>query len=366
MIIPNTDINLATEVRDVLNSAGGKVGNNVISFFTPAANINYWNKHKPVSLDVAFCQDFDESKPNYNQYWWKADGSCGFKPYGGFAVTQLPGIIDGKLNKWEYELPSGGPTSPYRLGDFAGYNTNALPMIHSLQVPSVVSVKQTNMISITAFITNPNPESITLSDLSTIGDYYPAVYMEYERNGEYRTARGSKPLSEGGFNIDVGINTDTGLNRIGTWTIYPYITNAENNHNYTIPNLNKMIVELKETNLTIRLNAYKTTDGSQSIIWEAYAVNSSGDDVTFTEGSLYLMLADRTPADTVSGPERMIPINEILTAKGNSTTLIASGTIDNIADELWNDTAANAFVIFNPGGYDAQSNILQQRPEANN
>ena len=364
MIIPNTDINLATEVRDVLNGAGGKVGNDIMSFFTPDANINYWNKHKPLPLSVDFCQDFDKSKPNYNQYWWKGeDGFCGLRPREGFAVTSLPGIIDGKLNGWVYVLPSGGPNSPYRLGDFAGYNTNALPMVHSLQVPSVVSVKQTTMISITAFITKPNPESITLSDLFSTGEHYPAVYMEYERNGEYRTARGSKPLSEEGFNIDVGINTDTGLNRIGKWTIYPYITNAGNNYNYTIPNLDKMIVELKETNLTIRLNAYKTTDGSQSIIWEARAVNSSGDDVTFTEGFIYLMFAGRTPDDTIIESERMIPINEISTAKGNSTTLIASGTITNIADELWNDTAAKAFIRFNPGGYAAESNILQQRPE---
>ena len=76
------------------------------------------------------------------------------------------------------------------------------------------------------------------------------------------------------------------------------------------------------------------------------------------------MLSGRTPADTVSGPERMITINEISTAKGNSKTLIASGTVDNIADELWNDTAAKAFVIFNPGGYKDELIILYQRPEA--
>lgn len=48
MIIPNTDVNLATEVRDVLSDAGGVVNNNLVSFFTPDANINKWSKYKPV------------------------------------------------------------------------------------------------------------------------------------------------------------------------------------------------------------------------------------------------------------------------------------------------------------------------------
>ena len=46
MIIPNTKINLATNIRNVLNNAGGTVSNKTSSFFTPAAKINKWSKYK--------------------------------------------------------------------------------------------------------------------------------------------------------------------------------------------------------------------------------------------------------------------------------------------------------------------------------
>lgn len=47
-IIPNTDVNLAGNIRDVLNAAGGSVTNDVITFFQTRANINMWAKYKPV------------------------------------------------------------------------------------------------------------------------------------------------------------------------------------------------------------------------------------------------------------------------------------------------------------------------------
>ena len=47
-IVPNTDVNLAVNVRDVLNSAWGNVTNEVITFFQTRANINEWDKYKPV------------------------------------------------------------------------------------------------------------------------------------------------------------------------------------------------------------------------------------------------------------------------------------------------------------------------------
>lgn len=45
-VIPSTNVNLATNICDVLNAAGGSVGSdgNVASFFTSEAKINKWAK----------------------------------------------------------------------------------------------------------------------------------------------------------------------------------------------------------------------------------------------------------------------------------------------------------------------------------
>ena len=81
MIIPNTDINLATEVRDVLSNAGGIVDNNLSSFFTANAKIKKWSKHKPVKYHSDFPLTEEEYDKLYEDklYWWKAhNGLCGF------------------------------------------------------------------------------------------------------------------------------------------------------------------------------------------------------------------------------------------------------------------------------------------------
>ena len=90
MVIPNKNIVLATDVRDVLNDAGGNVNNKLSSFFTSDANINYWSKRKPLSMTVDHCQDFDPNESNYYYQWWKGeDKNCGLKAFTFGSVTAL-------------------------------------------------------------------------------------------------------------------------------------------------------------------------------------------------------------------------------------------------------------------------------------
>lgn len=119
MIIQEKDINLATDVRDTLNAAGGVVNNNLVSFFNADANINKWAKWKPESYEKDFdLSDEDRFKNNYGF----DSRSIGF----GAPVSELfQNASSGK--SWIYVLPKGGKESPYRLGDFRKYNTDATP-----------------------------------------------------------------------------------------------------------------------------------------------------------------------------------------------------------------------------------------------
>lgn len=117
-IIPNTEVFLPTEVRDVLNSAGGSVTDDTLTFFTKAANINKWARYKPESYPQDAAMSEHERKLNNF----------------GFDVSSMAGIVVPTLiemarsgNTWKYILPSGGKNSPFRLGDFRGYNTEAKP-----------------------------------------------------------------------------------------------------------------------------------------------------------------------------------------------------------------------------------------------
>ena len=53
-VIPNSNVNLATNIRDVLNAAGGSVSNDTLSFFATSAKINKWAFYKPESFKKDF------------------------------------------------------------------------------------------------------------------------------------------------------------------------------------------------------------------------------------------------------------------------------------------------------------------------
>lgn len=118
-IIPNSNVNLASNVRDVLNGVGGSVGNNVTSFFTADAIKAEFSKYKPV---VYANQPFLDDERR-----WKGDNNmCGFTS-GSVMFNDVSALVAAydSGSTFVYDVPSGGTSRPMRLGDFRGYNTDA-------------------------------------------------------------------------------------------------------------------------------------------------------------------------------------------------------------------------------------------------
>lgn len=125
-IIPNTDVNLAGNIRDVLNSAGGNVTNEVITFFQERARLNKWSRHKPTPYRQNFDLDFSYDVTRTAGLVWsmrmpKQPASDSY--FNKFCFAILSGSYEDK--NWTYVLPAGGEAEPLRLGDFRLYNTNA-------------------------------------------------------------------------------------------------------------------------------------------------------------------------------------------------------------------------------------------------
>ena len=113
-VIPNSNINLATNIRDVLNAHGSSCTNDVISFFDSRAKINEDSRYKPVS----YGKNFDMTDADYYAVNW------------GFTIptyANYPAMKTAVANgdTWIYNRPYGGSASPYRLGDFRRYDTDA-------------------------------------------------------------------------------------------------------------------------------------------------------------------------------------------------------------------------------------------------
>lgn len=107
-VLPTTNLKV-DDVADTLRANGGVIGvdeNGMIKLsdlFSEGANINHWSARKP----FASAEDFTET--------WK----CGFT----FDNTFTP-------KRMVYERPTGGSGSPYRLGDFRGYDAKVKPSLY--------------------------------------------------------------------------------------------------------------------------------------------------------------------------------------------------------------------------------------------
>lgn len=173
-VIPNTDVNVQ-DIGQVLNSAGGSVNvNQPLTYFTASAKINKWAKYKP----VVFSQDF----PDRSSEWWKADdGWCGFNPVTTTSHINLVKNYKSNSNTWDYKLIPQG--KPYRLGDFAGYYTDAQPFLASEITKGYSKKFNREYDSDTIYIQHNSVSDyeITLHDLKTkissTGQIYLVAYV---------------------------------------------------------------------------------------------------------------------------------------------------------------------------------------------
>ena len=120
-VIPNTNVNLATNVRDVLNAAGGSVTNDLRSFFKKEAKLDIWALFKPLVFSAPFTDNFP--------LWYKGDnGQCGYEfqwcKGSDVARVAYETISDYRNLEWSHVLPVAGQYM--RLSDFRGYDTECV------------------------------------------------------------------------------------------------------------------------------------------------------------------------------------------------------------------------------------------------
>lgn len=143
-LIPEINVK-AEDIRDTLNANGGSVSNDLLTFFSTSAKVNKWARYKPEDYEKDF--DLTDDERFTNHYGLSMTGYASlFGNHQKVSVTDgkidisedttgfLYKLCKGTLGQFDYILPKGGEDSPYRLGDFRGYNPNAvnpLPQVTS-------------------------------------------------------------------------------------------------------------------------------------------------------------------------------------------------------------------------------------------
>lgn len=107
--LPETGISISL-VKQTIGASSNDLGTLCIH-----PNVNIWAKYKPVTYPSPITDGISD--------WWKGqDKMCGIvHPY----VANASQINSTTIYK--HKSPIGGSNSPYRLGDFRGYDHNALP-----------------------------------------------------------------------------------------------------------------------------------------------------------------------------------------------------------------------------------------------
>lgn len=120
--LPSTNISIS-QVANTLQVSSGDLGYLCSNLH---GRINKWSKYKP----VVWNRITTDGTP---YEWYKAqDGKCGFKAIQWCSVQQvLDHYLTNTPSCWEYQPPTGGMASPYRLGDFRMYDKDAPQFIES-------------------------------------------------------------------------------------------------------------------------------------------------------------------------------------------------------------------------------------------
>lgn len=114
-------------------------------------NVNKWSKRKPFR---------DNVDKHDNLYWWRRS-SLSSDIRAGFFISNTPNVV------WQYAPPTGAGNSPYRMGDFRGYEPSAYPIIN-LNFPNRFGWEQDYEASF-VFTGYENGEVIESEDTGSVG-----------------------------------------------------------------------------------------------------------------------------------------------------------------------------------------------------
>ena len=119
MALPSTGISTSMVAQAI-----GE-GSNDVGTLCKSTKINKWSKWKPISLaKITGLSESDIINANFGLYPQEATQIKNYQWNGSntLAAIQQPPL-------WAYTKPTGGSTSPFRLGDFRNYNHSSLPPV---------------------------------------------------------------------------------------------------------------------------------------------------------------------------------------------------------------------------------------------
>ena len=310
MIIPfNATLNIKT-IAQVLGDAKRTVGQ-----LCTSPNINMWSKRKPVSYS------FTSGRPSD---WYKgATGNYGINAVL-YSAEQMETAMDNKVLGYEYQKPSGGSSSPYRLRDFVGYKTDAKPPIKPTIIKSPLYGSGIVPVSM---IIDPEGSNYSLSYPEFISSLKRSSSLSLclrfkQRGGASQIREFTTPVNGGGSSI----NIDVSQLYNGVFDVYPCF--KDGGRYILIPYANVQEVE-KKTSL-VKLEIRATINSNNHINVSYRGVTESGNSHTFRNVFIKLRFAENINTNKqFQEGESQIAVNDFSTNDGWLTTTITKHRLEN-------------------------------------
>ena len=235
MAIINAPVLLAN-VASIVRAGGTDLADIIAN-----GNINKWAKYKPIvraTIDTVTGQ-WDRTNNTWlaSANWWKGgDGHCGltFSVFSELGTLTNSNAFLYKLYHlqlpWTYTKPSGGSNSPYRLQDFAKYDSDAVPCVGQLAgAGGTIYVPASGQGTRTLVLNYDSPSAgdtnLTLSDFAHGGtpftQFYLAVLMV--KGNRYIVVSSNTRIGNTGSAL---IETEVGYDDIGTWQVVPFLSSV--------------------------------------------------------------------------------------------------------------------------------------------
>ena len=350
MALPSTNIT-TTLVGNTIGVSTRDVG-----ALCTSPNINMWSKCKPLRIS---------GMPNRSLDWWKApDGNCGFSVKQISTYLDLPNIIDGIMNGWEYQKPSGGVNSPYRIADFGGYRHDATPFVMNFHVPDVVAAN-TDFVATCAF-NRATSDLLAIENIATVSECYFGVFIKQKNGSSYRRATSQIKIKDGGTSVIFPKYSLT----YGEWVAYPFISTDIQTDGvpdiqsiyYTLPNVSGKQMQVVSDFLNIQVLAEvhkfgELVDTDQ--INYTIQISNLGGGQTFVNNNIMFRFGNKNHADPIIAGESVKSLGDIYVGSGETKTI--TGWKAGATDIVNSQYGAKVYVLMQSGTKVAEAQVTRPR-----
>ena len=221
MALANGKITAPVSVDDMKSVLGES--SNDLAELCKSSKINVWAKYKPTDYNAAFTDNWSKGK----------DGNYGLNITVYNRVSSWSALVAeySKSNNGYsniYKRPSGGATSPYRLGDFRGYNHNAKPEISNYLATTNYIEDQQISISVAYNAITVDGDQVSYKDVEAYkGLYFGYVITDMSGNTLKLIVTSSATSS-----YEVRIAARTLL--AGNYRLYPMFCSIDYSTNHTL------------------------------------------------------------------------------------------------------------------------------------